>query len=168
MIEIPLEVKVSIEKRLSELKKGKESIIQLMTEELKNTLQGMSNYIVGIEGREKSVDSIYSKMKSNNCNVDKIHDILGARVILKAKTNCYKVREVIRTKYKEIGEETEDYIKSPKENGYKGLHIIVTDLCNRVAEIQIRDEDMHEIAETGSASHKLYKNNQWQIQKQKA
>ena len=50
-----------------------------------------------------------------------------------------------------------DFIKNPKSNGYKSLHAVVSDICGNKAEIQVRDKDMHHLAETGSAAHELYK-----------
>jgi len=166
MTKVPLRAKASIEKRLSELKKGKENIIELMIEELKNSLQGISKHIVAIEGREKSVDSIYSKIKSKNCNVDEIDDIFGVRVIFEEEKHCYKTAELIKDKYKEV--KIKNFIENPKSNGYQSLHAIVSDICGNRAEIQIRDKDMHKVAESGSAAHELYKKQKCQIQKQKA
>ena len=163
MFEVPLKAKASIEKRLSELKKGKENIIELMIEELKNTLKGMSRHIIAIEGREKSVDSIYSKIKSKNCNIDEIDDIFGVRVILKEDQFCYEAAELIRGKYQKVM--VKDFVKNPKSNGYQSLHAIVSDICGKKVEVQIRDKDMHKVAETGSAAHELYKKQKWQIQK---
>ncbi|MFT7144370.1 MAG: guanosine-3',5'-bis(diphosphate) 3'-pyrophosphohydrolase, partial [bacterium] len=110
-----------------------------------------------VKGREKTVSSIHKKMVSKNLTFDQLTDIVAYRVIVKDKVNCYQVLGQIHDIYKAIPGRFKDYISNTKPNGYQSLHTSVIGPFGNRMEIQIRDNEMDEIAESGVAAHWLYK-----------
>ncbi|MDZ5761529.1 ACT domain-containing protein [Lyticum sinuosum] len=112
-----------------------------------------------IEGREKTVYSIWKKMKKKQIPFEKIFDIFGFRIITSDIKDCYIFLALIHTKYKVNSHEFTDYISVPKSNNYQSLHTIIyfNNNKNSALEIQIRTAKMHKIAEFGLASHWHYK-----------
>lgn len=109
-----------------------------------------------IKGRVKSVHSLYEKLAKGKRWSD-IYDILALRIIVEKKSECYLAIGLIHSKYRPIPKRFKDYIAQPKENMYQSLHTGVIGPDGKVFEIQIRTEEMDEIAECGIASHWSYK-----------
>ena len=109
-----------------------------------------------IKGRVKSVHSIYEKM-ANGHKWNEIYDILALRVIVEHVNDCYLAIGLIHAKYRPMPNRFKDYIAMPKANMYQSLHTSIFGVDGYVFEVQIRTEDMDEIAEKGFASHWSYK-----------
>ncbi|MEL6344340.1 MAG: hypothetical protein AAFV53_14580 [Myxococcota bacterium] len=109
-----------------------------------------------VTARVKSADSLRAKAHRKNLRPDQILDRLGIRLILSTTADCYAAMEAIRSRYALIEESFDDYIASPKPNGYRSIHVAVHSPLG-VAEFQIRTHEMHEDAEFGSAAHWRYK-----------
>ncbi len=109
-----------------------------------------------IKGRVKSVHSLYEKMAKGKRWKD-IYDILALRIIVEKESECYLAVGLIHAKYRPIPKRFKDYIAQPKENMYQSLHTGVIGPDGKVFEIQIRTEEMDDIAECGIASHWSYK-----------
>jgi len=141
------------------LKKNRGSQKRLLNK-IKRTLekklvdQGIPSYV---EGREKHIYSVYRKMKQNNRSFEEIMDVCAFKVIVDNADNCYKALGVVHNIFKPIEGRFKDYISIPKSNGYQSIHTVVIGLDVQPIEIQIKTEEMNEMAENGIASHWIYK-----------
>ncbi|MED6204358.1 hypothetical protein PIB30_008485 [Stylosanthes scabra] len=157
---------------------GGKSIIDIYREELLQALKADTLLTalvddISVEGRYKSRYSTMKKLLKDGRKPEDVNDVLGLRVILNPKTGdgdsaleageraCYRAHQIIQSMWKEIPHRTKDYIASPKQNGYKSLHMAVDVSDNGrtrpLMEIQIRTTQMDRLAVGGTASHSLYK-----------
>jgi guanosine-3',5'-bis(diphosphate) 3'-pyrophosphohydrolase len=110
-----------------------------------------------ISGREKHITSIVRKMERKGRSFDEIYDVLGVRIIVDEKKDCYGALGVIHSMWHPIPGEFDDYIATPKEGVYQSIHTAVLGPEGHSLEIQIRTQEMHHIAEFGIAAHWRYK-----------
>lgn len=110
-----------------------------------------------IKGRLKHVYSLWQKMQRKHRPVEHIYDVLAVRIIVDTKQDCYAALGIIHSLWPPIPGEFDDYIARPKESMYQSLHTAVRALDNKPLEVQIRTQEMHEIAEFGIAAHWRYK-----------
>jgi guanosine-3',5'-bis(diphosphate) 3'-pyrophosphohydrolase len=110
-----------------------------------------------VHGREKHVFSTYRKMSEKHLSFSEVHDIFGCRVIVKDVPACYLALGALHGLYKPIPGKFKDYIAIPKANGYQSIHTDLIGPYGVPVEVQIRTEQMHRLAESGVASHWLYK-----------
>ena len=118
-----------------------------------------------INGRPKSIYSIWNKMRNKNIPFEEVYDLLAIRVIFEAKDNipektqCWNIYSLITDIYMPKPDRIRDWVSTPKTNGYEALHATVMGPNGRWVEVQIRSSRMDEIAERGFAAHWKYKNN---------
>ncbi len=110
-----------------------------------------------VTGREKHVYSTYKKMLEKELSFSEVHDIYGFRVIVRDVPACYLALGALHALYKPVPGKFKDYIAIPKANGYRSLHTTLIGPFGAPVEIQVRTEQMHHIAESGVASHWMYK-----------
>ena len=110
-----------------------------------------------VSGREKTIYSVYKKMREKRYTFSQVFDIYGVRVLLTDTTACYAALGVLHSLYKPIPGKFKDYIAIPKANGYQSLHTTLFGPFGTPLEAQLRTHDMHRIAEAGVAAHWLYK-----------
>ncbi|HEV2220591.1 MAG TPA: bifunctional (p)ppGpp synthetase/guanosine-3',5'-bis(diphosphate) 3'-pyrophosphohydrolase [Casimicrobiaceae bacterium] len=116
-----------------------------------------ANIAATVTGREKTIYSVYRKMREKHYTFSQVFDIYGVRVLVNDKSTCYAALGVLHEHYKPIPGKFKDYIAIPKANGYQSLHTTLFGPFGTPLEAQLRTHDMHRVAEAGVAAHWLYK-----------
>lgn len=148
-------IKELVQKRESE----RDNQVQLMITDIKEILDTY-HIPYRIFGRSKHFYSIYKKMVKKNKRFEEILDLYAIRIVTDSVVHCYEVLGYIHATYRPIPGRFKDYIAMPKANLYQSLHTtIVEPTHGNIFEVQIRTEEMDEVAERGVAAHWRYKEN---------
>jgi GTP pyrophosphokinase len=150
-----------IAKKLAETKRERTKYINEFIRPLKEKLTH-AEFEFEIQGRPKSIHSIWNKIKKKGVSFEEVYDLFAIRVILdvpldKEKEDCWKVYSLITDEYLPSPERLRDWLSNPKSNGYEALHTTVMGPQGKWVEVQIRTKRMNEIAEKGLAAHFKYK-----------
>ena len=112
-----------------------------------------------VSGREKHLYSIYQKMRNKGKSFSEIMDLYAFRVVVDSVDICYRVLGCVHSLYKPVPGQFKDYIAIPKVNSYQSLHTVLFGPGGVPIEIQIRTQEMEDMANAGIAAHWLYKSN---------
>ncbi len=148
-----LEIKNLVQQRESD----RDQQVQMMISDIQEILNTY-NIPYRIFGRSKHFYSIYKKMVTKNKRFEEILDLFAIRIVTDTVTHCYETLGYIHATYRPIPGRFKDYIAMPKANLYQSLHTTIVEPTNgNIFEIQIRTEEMDEVAERGVAAHWKYK-----------
>ena len=157
--EIAKKIKLNEKRRITEISKFSLPIIDKLD-------QAKLKY--EINGRPKSIYSIWNKMQAKKVSFEEVYDLLAIRIVFEPlpnypeKTQCWNIYSAITDIYVPKPDRLRDWVSKPKANGYEALHATVMGPQGKWAEVQIRSIRMNEIAERGYAAHWKYKENQTQ------
>ncbi len=145
-----------VKQRLDSLAERNRNLIGEIESQLSKNLQrnGLSAQVTG---RRKQPFSIWTKMERKSVGFEQLSDIYGFRVVLKDVESCYRALGVVHTTWPVVPGRFKDYISTPKQNDYRSIHTTVIGPGNQRVELQIRTEEMDQIAEFGIAAHAFYK-----------
>jgi GTP diphosphokinase / guanosine-3',5'-bis(diphosphate) 3'-diphosphatase len=124
---------------------------------LQKILRGERINVIDLNWRPKSYWSTYQKLQNHDMDIEKIHDLLALKIIVKDVESCYKTLGIIHKYFKPLSEDINDYIAKPKTNGYRSLHTTVFCDKEQITEIQIKTPEMQQEAEYGVCAHWAYK-----------
>lgn len=135
---------------------GRKRIISKLRKEFKHHLKA-NDVTATVKGRQKSLSSIYAKIKNKKKPFSEILDVYAFRVIVNSVDDVYRALGIIHNICKPIGNRFKDYIAIPKTNGYQALHTSLIALDGIPIEVQIQTKSMEIIAQNGIAAHWSYK-----------
>jgi GTP pyrophosphokinase len=145
-----------IEARLADLRTKNGALIAKIEDELREALV-VRGIVADVKGREKAPYSVWKKMERKSIAFEQLSDIFGFRLLVGSMEDCYRCIGVIHTKWPFVPGRFKDYISTPKQNDYRSLHTTVVGPGRQRVELQVRTQEMHDIAEYGIAAHALYK-----------
>ena len=145
-------VKEMEEQNYKQQEKYVEQAVKELSEEIKK--EGID--IIEIEGRVKTIYSLFLKLKQYDMDINRIHDLVAVRIIVPEVADCYETLGVVHKKYRPMIGRIKDFISLPKPNGYQSIHTTVFGPDGKIIEVQIRTMKMHNEAEFGIAAHWIY------------
>ncbi len=148
----------ALAKSLDEKRRVREDYIERFMQQLDTEL-GRRGVNAQISGRPKHIYSIWKKMQRKGVDLDGIYDIRAVRILVDEISQCYTALGVVHELFSFVRGEFDDYIATPKPNGYRSIHTAVVGPNGRIVEVQIRTQQMHEDNEYGVAAHWRYKEN---------
>lgn len=146
----------AVSKKLTKLLEQSETAKNKIEEELHQRLQ-KAGIKATVTSRHKKPYSVFKKMERKSISFEQLPDILGFRIITEDEPSCYAVLGIIHTTWPQVPGRFKDYISVPKQNDYRSIHTTVVGPARERVELQIRSEEMQQIAEYGIAAHSLYK-----------
>lgn len=146
------EIALGLKSKRTEREEYIQRVIQTLHE-----LLAKQNIKAKITGRPKHIYSIWKKMMRKNIPIDELYDLRAVRIYVDSIQTCYEALGAIHSHWNYVKQEFDDYIATPKENGYQSIHTVVIGPENNTVEIQIRTFAMHHHAEYGVAAHWRYK-----------
>ncbi|RKP56606.1 RelA/SpoT family protein [Pararobbsia silviterrae] len=147
----------TLEKAVKAARGNRREVVGKILESVQRSL-GDAKIQADVTGREKTIFSIYQKMRDKQLSFSQVLDVYGFRVVVEQPLECYMCVGALHALYKPVPGKFKDYIAIPKVNGYQSLHTTLVGPFGTPIEFQIRTRKMHEIAESGVAAHWLYKN----------
>ena len=147
-----------LEKEVESRRPELEAMIENITGTIKEKLTENGVPFIEVQGRVKRLYSLWKKLKKRKLTIEEVYDLIAARIITpNDKKNCYLALSVIHDVWTPVPERFKDWIGNPRDNLYRSLHTSVIGDNGQSFEVQIRTEEMHQIAEEGVAAHWKYK-----------
>ncbi|MFM2058665.1 MAG: hypothetical protein RLY71_3050, partial [Pseudomonadota bacterium] len=146
----------ALAKALTRARGNRRDVVERVQVEVQAAL-GQAELPAQVYGREKTIHSIYRKMREKHLSFAQVSDIFGFRIVVSTLPECYLALGVLHQVYKPMPGRFKDYIAIPKPNGYQSLHTTLVSPVGTAIEFQIRTEAMHAVAEAGIAAHWMYK-----------
>ncbi len=146
----------AITSRLAEMQSEFAETIATIKTELGERLKA-EGINAAVSARVKSPWSIFTKIDRKAIALEQLSDMIGFRIIVGSVPECYRALGIVHTNWKVVPGRFKDYISVPKHNDYRSIHTTIVGVGRQRAELQIRTEEMHRIAEYGIAAHALYK-----------
>ena len=150
------EAHAMIETRLADLREKNGAIIARVERELSDELAERHIFST-VTGRQKQPYSVWRKMERKSIAFEQLSDIFGFRVVVRTLEDCYRALGVVHTKWPCVPGRFKDYISTPKQNDYRSIHTTVVGIGRQRVELQLRTEQMDDVASNGIAAHALYK-----------
>lgn len=146
----------NIAKQLDEKRLDRERYMAEFVDNISKQLQesGIKGFVYG---RPKHIYSIWKKMQQKSLDFEQLFDVRAVRIIVDELQGCYGALGLVHTSWKHLAKEFDDYVATPKSNGYQSIHTVVIGPEGKAIEIQIRTQQMHDDAELGVAAHWRYK-----------
>ncbi|MDG1751207.1 MAG: GTP diphosphokinase [Thalassotalea sp.] len=110
-----------------------------------------------VYGRPKHIYSIWKKMQQKSLDFEQLYDVRAVRIVVEKLQDCYGALGIVHTNWQHLPKEFDDYVATPKPNGYQSIHTVVLGPEGKSIEVQIRTKQMHDDAELGVAAHWRYK-----------
>jgi RelA/SpoT family (p)ppGpp synthetase len=145
-----------IEKSLKRARGNQKQFVGKLSDTLQKALT-KAGIKARIEGREKHLYSIYQKMRRKSAPLAEIVDVFGFRIVVDSVDTCYRTIGIVHSCYRPMPGRFKDYIAIPRVNGYQSLHTTLFGPNGIPIEVQVRTEEMHQVAEAGIAAHWQYK-----------
>jgi len=146
----------TLDKAIKKARGNRKEMVAKILDAARMTLS-KSGLEADLRGREKTLYSIYMKMRHKHLSFSQVLDVYAFRVTVKSIDECYRALGVLHALYKPMPGKFKDYIAIPKLNGYQSLHTTLVGPFGMPVEFQIRTQDMHRVAEEGVAAHWAYK-----------
>jgi len=141
---------------LAEKRADRERYIEDLKRDLVTQLRSVG-IVAEVHGRPKHLYSISRKMRQKGLRLEELFDVRAVRILVADTADCYAALGVVHGHYPNLADEFDDYIATPKTNGYRSIHTAVIGPAGKTVEVQIRTHEMHEKAELGVAAHWRYK-----------
>ena len=154
--ELNPDARESVLRRLKFLRHAGSNLVGRVLDELRRVL-AEEDIEAAVFGREKKPYSVWRKMQRQRVGFEQLSDIMAFRVVVQSVPDCYRTLGIIHGRYPVVPGRFKDYISTPKPNGYRSLHTAVLGPENQRIEVQIRTQEMHDVAERGVAAHWHFK-----------
>ena len=150
------EARNSIMRRFLILQREAGDVVHQISGDIRNELD-RAQIEADVYGRAKKPYSIWRKMQEKDLAFSSLSDIYGFRIICRSVADCYAILGVIHQRWRAVPGRFKDYISQPKSNGYRSIHTTVSGRDGKRVEVQVRTQEMHEVAEAGVAAHWAYR-----------
>ncbi len=146
----------ALDHSVKKVRGNRKEIVQKILDDVRRAFVNV-NLEIDIRGREKSLASIYNKMRTKHLSFNEVLDVYGFRILVRTNDECYRALGVLHSMYKPMPGKFKDYIAIPKLNGYQSLHTTMVGPVGMPVEFQIRTVLMNQVADAGVAAHWVYK-----------